>query len=234
MTSEPVEPTEDARDAAFRWPAYASNRTRAPLQDPVPLPETALEYGGPTWVGPRIDVGVDDDLTSQHSAAPVGQRIIIHGRLTSDGRPVTNGLIEIWQANAAGRYAHPGDDWDAPLDPNFTGSGRCSTDDDGRYRFVTIRPGAYPWRNHHNAWRPAHIHLSVLGPSFATRLVTQMYFPDDPLLASDPIFQSVRDPDARQMLVAHLDWDATEPAWALAYRFDIVLGDSTRTGDRAR
>jgi protocatechuate 3,4-dioxygenase beta subunit len=143
--------------------------------------------------------------------------------LDGDGRPVRNSLIEVWQANAAGRYIHQGDRHPAPLDPNFSGAGRCLTDDEGRYRFVTVKPGAYPWKNHDNAWRPAHIHFSLFGPTFATRLVTQMYFPGDPLFDQDPIFQSVRDPEARQRLISSFDLETTEPEWALGYRFDIVL-----------
>jgi protocatechuate 3,4-dioxygenase, beta subunit len=148
----------------------------------------------------------------------------VHGRvLDGDGRPVSNSLVEIWQANAAGRYTHQGDGHPAPLDPNFGGAGRCLTDDEGRYRFVTIKPGAYPWGNHRNAWRPAHIHFSLFGPAFATRLITQMYFPGDPLFGQDPIFNSVRDPEARQRMISAFDLKTTEPEWALAYRFDIVL-----------
>jgi protocatechuate 3,4-dioxygenase beta subunit len=143
--------------------------------------------------------------------------------LDGDGRPVRNSLIEVWQANAAGRYVHQGDRHPAPLDPNFTGAGRCLTDSEGRYRFVTVKPGAYPWKNHDNAWRPAHIHFSLFGPAFATRLVTQMYFPGDPLFDQDPIFQSVQDPKARQRLVSSFNLETTEPEWALGYRFDIVL-----------
>ncbi len=143
--------------------------------------------------------------------------------LDEDGRPVRGALLEIWQANAAGRYVHEGDQHPAPLDPNFTGAGRTLTDDDGRYRFVTVKPGAYPWRNHPNAWRPAHIHFSVFGRAFTQRLVTQMYFPGDPLFAYDPIFQSVRDPAARERLVARLDLDETTPEWALGYTWDLVL-----------
>ncbi len=154
---------------------------------------------------------------------PLGQRIIVAGRvLDEDDRPVPNTLIEVWQANAAGRYAHKVDRWDAPLDANFTGAGRTLSDAEGRYRFITIRPGAYPWRNHDNAWRPAHIHFSLFGQAFATRLVTQMYFPGDPLLAFDPIFNSVPD-GARHRMVSVYDLSLTTPEWALGYQFDIVL-----------
>jgi protocatechuate 3,4-dioxygenase beta subunit len=154
----------------------------------------------------------------------------VSGRvLDRDGRPLRNTLIEIWQANSAGRYRHGVDRHPAPLDPNFTGAGRCMTDDDGHYHFVTIKPGAYPWGNHPNAWRPAHIHLSLFGRAFTDRLVTQMYFPGDPLFAYDPIFRSVRDPKARERLISSFDLATTEPEWALAYRFDIVLGGAAAT-----
>jgi protocatechuate 3,4-dioxygenase beta subunit len=171
------------------------------------------------------DVGPgDSDLTRQHAGEPLGERIIVSGRvLDSGGRPIANTLVEVWQANAAGRYTHEVDRHPAPLDPNFTGAGRCLTDAGGNYSFVTIKPGAYPWTNHPNAWRPAHIHFSVFGRAFADRLVTQMYFPGDPLFAHDPIFQSVRDPKARERLISSLDIEATTPEWALGYRFDIVL-----------
>jgi protocatechuate 3,4-dioxygenase beta subunit len=163
------------------------------------------------------------DLTTQHGATPIGQRIIVSGRVLDEGsRPVPNTMIEIWQANAAGRYIHSKDCWNAPVDPNFTGAGRVITDMEGRYRFVTVRPGAYPWGNHDNAWRPAHIHLSLLGPAFATRLVTQMYFPDDPLMDIDPIANAIPMP-YRQRMVSRFDIATTQPRWALGYRFDIVL-----------
>ncbi len=166
----------------------------------------------------------DGDLTRQHRGEAPGQRIIVTGRvLDEDGRAQSGMLVEIWQANACGRYIHQNDQHDAPLDPNFTGTGQVMTDDDGRYRFITIRPGAYPWRNHHNAWRPAHIHFSLFGPAFATRLVTQMYFPGDPLLPLDPILGGIPDPAARMRLVSSFDPETTLPEWALAYRFDIVL-----------
>ncbi|MDF2704207.1 MAG: protocatechuate 3,4-dioxygenase, beta subunit, partial [Rubrobacteraceae bacterium] len=167
---------------------------------------------------------LDDDLTRQHSGEPVGERIIVTGRvLDGDGRPVRNSLVEIWQANAAGRYTHHLDQHPAPLDPNFSGAGRCLTDGEGRYRFVTVKPGAYPWKNHDNAWRPAHIHFSLFGTAFRSRLITQMYFPGDPLLEHDPIFQSVRDQKARQRMISSFDLQTTRPEWALGYRFDIVL-----------
>jgi protocatechuate 3,4-dioxygenase beta subunit len=164
------------------------------------------------------------DLTRQHAGEPLGERIIVTGRVVDEGgRPVPDTLVEVWQANAAGRYIHPRDQHPAPLDPNFTGAGHMVTDAEGCYRFVTIRPGAYPWRNHPNAWRPAHIHFSLLGASFLSRLVTQMYFPGDPLFPFDPIFNAVPDPAARERLIARFDLSTTEPEWALGYRFDIVL-----------
>ncbi len=151
------------------------------------------------------------------------KRIVVHGRvLDENGKAVPKAMVEIWQCNAAGRYHHPGDQHDAPLDPNFYGGGRVRADEDGRYQFITIKPGAYPWKNHHNAWRPAHIHFSLFGPAFATRLITQMYFPQDPLLAYDPIYNSVP-AGARERLQAAFDMESTRPEWALAYKFDVVL-----------
>jgi protocatechuate 3,4-dioxygenase beta subunit len=158
------------------------------------------------------------------SALPQGERIIVAGRiLDEDGRGVPHALVEVWQANAAGRYRHTRDNHPAPLDPNFLGAGRVIADEAGNYRFVTIKPGAYPWRNHQNAWRPAHIHFSLFGPAFVTRLVTQMYFPGDPLMPLDPVLQSIPEKDAQQRLVSQFDLSLTEPEWALGYRFDIVL-----------
>jgi protocatechuate 3,4-dioxygenase beta subunit len=207
----------------YLYPGYKSTRLRAPEKPLVISPHTLSEMTGPVYGHARIGE-LDNDLTRRHEGEPLGERIIVTGRvLDGDGRAVRNSLIEVWQANAAGRYVHQGDRHPAPLDPNFTGAGRCLTDDEGRYRFVTIKPGAYPWKNHDNAWRPAHIHFSLFGPAFATRLVTQMYFPGDPLFDHDPIFQSVRDPKARQRLVSSFDLETTEPEWALGYRFDIVL-----------
>jgi protocatechuate 3,4-dioxygenase beta subunit len=167
---------------------------------------------------------IDNDLTRQHAGEPQGERIIVSGRVIDDsGRPVPLTLVELWQTNAAGRYRHQADQHSVPLDPNFSGAGRALTDHEGRYRFVTIRPGAYPWRNHANAWRPAHIHFSLFGRNFTTRLVTQMYFPGDPLLPLDPIFNAIPDARARERLVSRFDLDTTEAEWALGYRFDIVL-----------
>jgi protocatechuate 3,4-dioxygenase, beta subunit len=207
----------------YRYPAYLATRLRAPGRPLVPLPHTLTEATGPLLGEGRVGE-LDHDLTRQHAGEPLGERIIVEGRLLDgDGRPVPGMLVEVWQANAAGRYRHDVDRHPAPLDPNFSGAGRGVTDAAGRYRFVTVKPGAYPWRNHHNAWRPAHIHLSVFGRSITQRLVTQMYFPGDPLLGQDPIYNSIPDPAARERLVARFDPDATEPEWALAYRFDVVL-----------
>jgi protocatechuate 3,4-dioxygenase beta subunit len=204
-------------------PAYRATILRAPARPLVPLPQLLTEITGPALGHDPVAPG-DADLTRQHDGEPVGQRIIVHGRLADgDGRPVANSLVEVWQANAAGRYRHANDNWPAPLDPNFSGAGRAITDADGCFRFVTVRPGAYPWGNHDNAWRPAHIHFSVFGRAFTQRLVTQMYFPDDPLCAIDPIYNSVPDERARRRMVSVYDHDTTEESWALAYRFDIVL-----------
>lgn len=202
---------------------YMSTHKRSPKEPLILMPQTLSEVTGPVFGLSDIAPG-DNDLTHQHAVEPLGERIIVSGRVTDDsGRPVPHSLIEIWQANAAGRYLHKNDQHDAPLDPNFTGCGRTLTDANGYYRFVTIKPGAYPWRNHHNAWRPAHIHFSLFGSAFATRLVTQMYFPGDPLLDFDPIYLSIPDSKARQRLVSRFDWDTTIPDQALGYRFDIVL-----------
>ena len=211
-------------DPPYLHPDYRSTVLRAPTRPLVRLPNEWF-HNAPGPAFGRVPVAPSDaDLTRQHQGEPLGQRIIITGRvLDSDGRPMPNTLVEIWQANAAGRYVDPGDDHPAPLDPNFTGAGRCLTDADGRYRFVTVQPGAYPWRNHPNAWRPAHVHFSLFGPDLASRLVTQMYFPGDPLMPYDPILQSIADPRARERLVARFDLDTTEPEWALGYRWDVVL-----------
>ncbi|HWA12255.1 MAG TPA: protocatechuate 3,4-dioxygenase subunit beta [Burkholderiales bacterium] len=207
----------------YLHPPYASTRKRAPTQPLVLLPHTLSELSGPVFGHDTVKEG-EHDLTRQHEAAPVGERIIVSGRVLDEGgRPVPQALIELWQCNAAGRYRHRNDRHDAPLDPNFTGCGRAMTDAQGNYRFVTIKPGAYPWRNHPNAWRPAHIHFSLFGQAFLKRLVTQMYFPGDPLLAHDPIFNGTADEKARNRLVSDFDWDTTSPEFALGYRFDIVL-----------
>jgi protocatechuate 3,4-dioxygenase, beta subunit len=211
------------QEAPYLHPAYASTVKRAPAQPLVRLPHTLSEITGPhygkEWVEPH-----DIDLTHGAKGEAIGQRIVVSGRVTDgDGKPVPNAVIEVWQCNAAGRYHHDNDQHDAPLDPNFTGFGRVATDAAGRYRFTTIEPGAYPWRNHPNAWRPRHIHLSLFGTGVATRLVTQMYFPGDPLLALDPIYNAVPERKARERLVAAFDLESTVPETALGYRFDIVL-----------
>jgi protocatechuate 3,4-dioxygenase beta subunit len=206
------------------WSAYRSTELRHPKRQLVALPARFADLEGPVFGEHDVD-RLDHDLTATGGGEPLGERIIVQGRvLDEDGRPLRGALVEVWQANAAGRYRHDGDRHPAPLDPNFTGAGRTLTDAEGRYRFITIKPGAYPWGNHPNAWRPAHIHFSVFGRMLAQRLVTQMYFPGDPLFEHDPIFQSVRDPRAQQLLVAGFDLGVTEENWALGYTWDVVLG----------
>jgi len=202
---------------------YVSTRIRSPAKPLVMIPQTLSEITGPVF--DQGDVGTGNhDLTRQHAGEPLGERMVVHGRvLDENARPVPHTLVELWQANAAGRYRHDRDRHDAPLDLNFTGCGRALTDAEGRYRFVTIKPGAYPWRNHYNAWRPAHLHFSLFGPAFMTRLVTQMYFPGDPLLPFDPIFNCTADEKARNRLISQFDWEGTRPEHALGYRFDIIL-----------
>ena len=210
-------------------PGYRSTALRHPKEPLVIIPHTLSELTGPVYPYGRIDAD-DNDLTRQHRDEPLGERIIVQGRvLDEDGRPIPNTLVEVWQANAAGRYAHRVDDHQAPLDPNFSGGGRTLTDNEGRYRFVTIRPGSYPWLNHPNAWRPAHIHFSLFGTSFLSRLITQMYFPGDPLMPHDPVLNSIPDERARQRLVANFDLNVTQPEWALGFTFDIVLRGSNAT-----
>ena len=220
---------EGATQPDYLHPTYCATVKRAPQQPRFLLPATASELTGPQ-LG-QAPLGPDDnDLTAAHRGEPIGERIYVSGHVfDEDGRSVPHTLIEIWQCNAAGRYLHQGDRHDAPLDPNFTGRGRVLTDANGRYCFKTIRPGPYPWRNHHNAWRPAHVHFSLFGACFATRLMTQMYFEGDPLLAFDPIFQSIADEQARQRLVARLDWEHTLPDYALGYRFDLCLRGRAQT-----
>lgn len=202
---------------------YRSSALRHPTHQLVRADPEEIELVSPAFG--HSDVAPEEsDLTIQHGGEPLGERIIVEGRvLDGDGRPVRGQLIEVWQANSAGRYVHKRDQHPAPLDPNFTGVGRAITADDGSYRFVTIKPGPYPWKNHRNAWRPAHIHFSLFGSQFTQRLITQMYFPSDPLFALDPIYQSIVDPDARKRLIAAYDHDISEPEWAMGYRWDIVL-----------
>ena len=215
-------PVPDGVHPPLLSPAYRSTAGRAPLQPLVDLPQRLTEVTGPLLGEGRV-TAQDADLTAQGDVEPIGQRIIVQGQVRdSDGRPVPHTLIEVWQANAAGRYRHPGDSWPAPLDPGFAGVGRTLSDGRGRYRFTTVRPGAYPWGNHANAWRPAHIHFSLFGRAFTQRLVTQMYFPDDPLFFQDPIFGVVPE-QARERLVSRFSLDETVPSWALVYEFDIVL-----------
>jgi protocatechuate 3,4-dioxygenase beta subunit len=209
--------------------AYRSTEKRAPSNNPILVPAGVGETSGPIFGHSNIRPN-DSDLTRQHVGEPQGERIIIRGRVTDDSnRPVPESLIEIWQTNAAGRYIHTADTHDAPLDPNFSGGGRTLTDGDGIYQFTTIKPGAYPWGNHTNAWRPAHIHFSLFGHTFVSRIVTQMYFPGDPLLAFDPILQAVSSDESRRNLVAEWDSNVTKPGWALGYKFNIVLSGPNRT-----
>ncbi|MGH3287376.1 MAG: protocatechuate 3,4-dioxygenase subunit beta [Streptosporangiaceae bacterium] len=229
MSSEAEPGIAQVQDPPYLYPAYGSTVARAPRRRLVPLPEGTPLPRGPVFGRDQVRAE-DADLTAQHPGPPLGERIVVQGRLLdSEGRPLAGQLVEVWQANAAGRYAHQVDQHPAPLDPNFSGAGRCLTDPQGTFRFLTIKPGAYPWRNHPNAWRPAHIHFSLFGPDFADRLVTQMYFPGDPLMDQDPISQAITDLSARQRLVADFAWDLTEPEWALGYRFDIVLGGAHAT-----
>ncbi|MBV8749143.1 MAG: protocatechuate 3,4-dioxygenase subunit beta [Candidatus Eremiobacteraeota bacterium] len=207
----------------YDFPAYTSTIKRHPNRALIAAPPTLSETTGPTfavpWYGPNAT-----DLSRVDGREAQGQRIIVAGRvLDEDGRPVRGTLVEVWQANAAGRYHHDGDQHDAPLDPNFVGAGQVVTDDDGGWRFLTIRPGAYPWRNTYNAWRPAHIHFSVFGPSFATRMITQMYFPGDPLLETDPVFHSIPDAAARNRLISAYDPNLSEAEYALGYRWDFIV-----------
>lgn len=214
---------EPGTQPAYLHLPYASTRKRAPSRPLILLPHTLSEVTGPVFGYDEIGE-LDNDLTRQHAGEPLGERIVVSGRvLDEDNRPVRHALVELWQCNAAGRYRHRNDTHGAPLDPHFTGCGRTLTDEEGHYRFVTIKPGAYPWGNHYNAWRPAHIHFSLFGAGLLARLVTQMYFPGDPLLAADPIYNSIPDERARERLISAFDWDTTMPEQALGYRFDIVL-----------
>jgi protocatechuate 3,4-dioxygenase, beta subunit len=213
----------DGAHPPMDYEGYKSTALRHPKQPLLYLPQTITEVTGPR-LGERIGGESDNDLTRQHAGEPIGERITVSGRVfDTEGKPLRDTLVEIWQANGAGRYLHKWDTWPAPLDPNFSGAGRCVTDDAGRYTFTTIKPGPYPWGNHHNAWRPAHIHFSLLGRAFTQRLVTQMYFPGDPFFEYDPIFQSVRDPAARERMISRFSIHDTVPNWAAAYQFDIFL-----------
>jgi protocatechuate 3,4-dioxygenase beta subunit len=215
----------------FLYKDYKSTVRRAPSKPLVPIPQTLSELSGPVF-GHEAIGELDNDLTRNGITIgpPHGERIIVTGRVIDESqRPVCGALVEVWQTNAAGRYRHTIDQHDVPIDPNFFGAGRCLTDDQGCYRFTTVRPGAYPWRNHTNAWRPAHIHFSLFGVGIISRLVTQMYFPGDPLLCLDPVLNSVPDEAARRRLVADFSLDATQPEFALGYQFDIVLRGPDRT-----
>jgi len=219
----------DAIDPPYLHPGYKSTLARAPREALVQVPAGTLDVPGPTVPKGFVKHG-DNDLTLHGKSAPLGEKMVLTGRLLdADGRPIRRSLVEVWQANASGRYAHPGDQHDAPLDANFLGMGRTFTDDEGRYRFVTIKPGAYPWKNHPYAWRPQHIHFSLLGNAPVQRLVTQMYFPGDPLLAIDPVYNSVPDEEARKRMVCALGLEAGIEEVALGYTFDIVLGGAKAT-----
>jgi protocatechuate 3,4-dioxygenase beta subunit len=227
--AEVVDADRGGVDPPYDHHDYVGTRLRAPKEPLVVIPATLSEVTGPAYGESAVDP-LDADLTRQHAGEPHGQRIVVSGRvLGSDGKPLRGQLVEIWQANAAGRYLHEVDTHDAPLDPNFSGAGRCLTDDEGRYRFVTVKPGAYPWKNHPNAWRPNHIHFSVFGRAFTERLVTQMYFPGDPLFPFDPIFNSIHDERSRERLISTFDIELTEPDWALGFTWDIVVGGREAT-----
>ncbi|MCH2387201.1 MAG: protocatechuate 3,4-dioxygenase subunit beta [Opitutales bacterium] len=205
-------------------PPYKSSITRSPTEEPIIVPQTITELTGPKF-NPSMLPEDSYDLTnnSRNSGEPIGERLIVAGRvLDENGVPISGVMVEIWQANSAGKYTDREDQHHAAVDPNFLGAGRTITDEDGWYRFITIRPGAYPWGNHANAWRPHHIHFSILGKNIMTRLVTQMYFEGDPLLPFDPIYNAAPD-DARTRLIAAFSLDLTEQGFALGYRWDIVI-----------
>ena len=232
--SEEIAAIASASDDAQRqprldFPPYRSSLLRHPTKDLHLADPEGIELWAPVFGENEVDP-VEADLTAQRDGEPIGERITVSGRVVDgDGRPVRHQLVEIWQANAAGRYVHQRDQHPAPLDPGFTGAGRCLTDADGGYAFTTIRPGPYPWRNHRNAWRPAHVHFSVFGTEFTQRVVSQMYFPGDPLLDLDPVYQSITDPSARERLVASYDHDLSQPEWSTGYRWNIVLTGAHRT-----
>ncbi|MEU4450543.1 protocatechuate 3,4-dioxygenase subunit beta [Nocardioides sp. NPDC023903] len=220
---------QNVRQPLLNYPPYRSSILRHPTKDPRHADPETIELWAPCFGNSDVDP-LEADLTIGGSNEPIGERITVSGRVTDgDGRPVRNQLVEIWQANSAGRYIHKREQHPAPLDPNFTGVGRCITDAEGRYRFQTIKPGPYPWGNHINAWRPAHIHFSLFGRAFTQRLITQMYFPSDPLFALDPIYQSITDQKARDALVATYDHDLSTPEYSMGYNWDIVLTGPSRT-----
>jgi protocatechuate 3,4-dioxygenase beta subunit len=231
MALQPYQPLDKKLHPPYLSPEYKSTMTRSPTRPLIPLMQGLAELTGPVYGNDRIHP-LDNDLTQNavRQAAPIGERIIVTGQLLDDtGRPVPNALIEIWQANAAGRYMHHNDQHAAPLDPNFQGAGRMVTDREGRYSFTSIHPGAYPWGNHYNAWRPSHIHFSIIGVNFLQRLVTQMYFPGDPLMPLDPIYNGITDERARQSLISTYDHEVTQPDWALGYRFNIIVNGPRMT-----
>lgn len=214
----------------YLYDAYRATILRAPHWPLVEVPLTITEHTGPAPdTFPVLPIDADLTRNAATGGEAIGQRIILTGRLLdADGKPVPDALIEVWQANAAGRYIHRNDQWPGPIDPNFLGIGRCRTDAFGAYRFLTVKPGAYPWKNHPNAWRPPHVHFSVLGRTWGERLITQMYFDGDPLLALDPIFNAVP-AAARPRLLAAYAHDVTEAEWALGWRWDIVIGGTAAT-----
>lgn len=226
---QPFLPETPGTQPKYLHEPYVSSILRAPKRPLIVVPQTLSELSGPVF-GHETIQPFDNDLTRQHAGEPLGERIIVSGRvLDENDRPVPGALVEVWQANAAGRYRHKIDQHDAPLDPNFSGAGRFLTDDQGYYRFTTIKPGSYPWGNHYNAWRPAHIHFSLFGAGLLTRLVTQMYFPGDPLQAYDPIYNCIDDEKAKQRMISNFDLDNTIPSTALAYRYDIILRGRSAT-----
>jgi protocatechuate 3,4-dioxygenase beta subunit len=229
ITRQYAESGREETQPLLDYPPYRSSLLRHPTKSLQHADPEGIGLWAPVF-GERDVAPVEADLTVQHAGEPIGERMRVTGRVVDgDGRPVRHQLVEIWQANAGGRYVHTRDQHPAPLDKNFTGVGRCLTDADGTYSFTTIKPGPYPWKNHRNAWRPAHIHFSLFGTDFTQRMVTQMYFPGDPLFALDPIYQSIVDPQARERLVAAYDHDVSEHEWCTGYRWDIVLTGSHRT-----
>ena len=234
MAASPATNTLSPRDWSAHpdpvYPGYKSTLLRGPTRLLLPIKQALAEMNAPVYGADALGA-LDHDLTRNavKNGDPLGERIIVTGRVSDeDGRPVKNTLLEVWQANAAGRYVHKADQHNAPLDPNFLGAGRCMTDADGRYKFLSIQPGAYPWGNHPNAWRPKHIHFSLFGDYFASRLVTQMYFPGDPLLRYDPMYMGAPE-KTRDLMVSKFSLDVTEPDFALGYVFDIVLRGAKAT-----
>ena len=231
---QPIRPLPAGVHPPRNYSVYKSTALRHPQQPLLKVPQGTQLLQGPRFSKALLPPNCAD-LTVHSSASPLGDRIMIHGTIVDeDGHALPNTLVEIWQCNAAGRYQHPVDQHDAPLDPHFHGGGMVLTDAQGHYIFTTIKPGAYPWGNHPNAWRPAHVHFSVFGESVLQRLVTQMYFPGDPLLAYDPIFGGLPSDKARDSLVSRFDIASTKPGWALAYAFDVVLSGRAGAGTPAQ